>query len=538
MLIGFHEYTKYLINIPRRSGFQVWFVFKMSRYFKSTSKFYKDEEEEEYRPKKKKYEQRSNPNINHEPKKRKRKEEEKSHKRLRKITSQEVEGQEKIEESFENNDPVGLESDIEEEFHEHLSDVDLDALEEIYEDESDIDVKKAEKTTFTSEEDSDPYDSSDIDWTMTAADLQKKKKEKAKEEEFNEKYISSSSEEEELLETLYNRSSVKELKEKGYTVIPIFKLPELDELVTKLNEEAGAWPEYPPRTKQEKQNLIHDIQKDGKKFVGGGFGALANPSSFHCDTVRDIRKLTYEKLKSFWKYYEKKTFPNKRRTFSMIIDRLMIRAKGETVSPESWHRDEAEDALDGDHIFGGWVNLNLFPQVFTCLPKSHIPIRNYKGGFNKQKFTDEETSEMTENQEVVEIPPGHIIIFYEHILHIVSKHVNKDETILRLFIGWNFSSSNEPLNYTVPELLAALKDNAPMKLKSGQIPRLWPKMYTSQPKTLESFTTKCFKIGQYKDPYPPLWTYPSALMKSLKEMGFRTYEYSEEETSMLIPHLL
>ena len=45
------------------------------------------------------------------------------------------------------------------------------------------------------------------------------------------------------------------------------------------------------------------------------------------------------------------------------------------------HRDEAPTAIDGDDVFGGWLNLDDYDQSFTCAPGSHTEVGNQNTGF-------------------------------------------------------------------------------------------------------------------------------------------------------------
>ena len=60
--------------------------------------------------------------------------------------------------------------------------------------------------------------------------------------------------------------------------------------------------------------------------------------------------------------------------FEQVIDRMMFRRAGQSASAKSWHRDESLHAKEGDHIFGGWINLDDFNQTFSGIPESHSEV--------------------------------------------------------------------------------------------------------------------------------------------------------------------
>ncbi len=328
----------------------------------------------------------------------------------------------------------------------------------------------------------------------------------------------------------YQLRDLEDLHDKGYCVIPIFTdLTDMDGMVEGIAQAASQWPEFANCMPKAVDLTIFNASKvladgsEGPKYVCGGFGALANPGSFHSLAIRFMRRYIDLQLRNyFWYEYERKYLIGDgagRMLFSQCIDRFMCRAIGDVPSKESWHRDEAKGAAAGEHIFGGWINLNHFNQSFSCVPGTHMPGVNFGGGFNTKDISKAQAADYKRRAVKVNIPPGHILIFYENIMHeVVGKAIK--ETMLRLFTGWRFSRSSSPLNMSTAALKKILDDNAVVPIKSGQIPPMWPKLYTVNWKgKMRSWSQMMFQIP---DPVTDhrLISYPKGVMKSYQEMGY------------------
>lgn len=215
-----------------------------------------------------------------------------------------------------------------------------------------------------------------------------------------------------------------------------------------------------------------------RKYVLGGFSALGNPSSFHNESVRRLREHALVEVLPVMRMEAK---PDE--LLEQLVDRLMIRRAGDTATKESWHRDIAPDALEGDRTYGGWWNLDDHPQYFSCCAGSHNDtltlIRGKKGYAKTPKDAHVEKTN-------VEIPPGAIVVFYEHILHEVVAR-KRDYDVYRLFLGWRLTKSHDSL---FPATEQALHAQATMMLKSKQIPPMYPDLiWTNHRKILDEFST-------------------------------------------------
>jgi len=214
---------------------------------------------------------------------------------------------------------------------------------------------------------------------------------------------------------------------------------------------------------------VHDFPEFlqiAEKYVGGGFGALGNPASFHNPFVRIVRQWTMASLIPVFS----DLCPTPEWKLEQIHDRMMYRAKGDKASKETWHRDEAPTAHPNDKTFGGWINLDEYSQFFSCAPGSHLVDRG-TSGFGK--MDKKEAKEMNARRELVEIPAGCILVFYEHIAHeVLSKGLKYISC--RLFLGWRLTKELKPLLTTHDGLRTQLDIQAVMPLKSMQTPPMYP----------------------------------------------------------------
>ena len=169
-------------------------------------------------------------------------------------------------------------------------------------------------------------------------------------------------------------------------------------------------------------------------------------------------------------------------------DAPMVRKQGDKVT-HTWHRDLTPGSEGAFLVVGGWVNLNrdgeLQPQEFCCVPSSHfeghIPsfpeaaIRKgqVKGGFHPLGSAEAQAAE--DASVVVAIPPGHLLVFAERILHCVRDSPKRaPEAIskklrppmLRVFAGAQLHTLEQGV-LLYPDLEQQLRDRAAIPIKSG-----------------------------------------------------------------------
>jgi hypothetical protein len=314
---------------------------------------------------------------------------------------------------------------------------------------------------------------------------------------------------------------------------------------------------------------IPEFKKECKPFGLGGFGALASPSTFHIRKVQDLRWKAYL---AFYDNIFSKLKEEDGYQMEVIIDRLMVRPPYRKPTAEAWHRDEAKGAAHGDVIYGGWVNLDDTDQYFSCHPGSSTSSNN--GGFRPATATEKEHARL--GKKIVPVPPGHLLIFNETMVHeVMSKY--RDQTSVRLFVGFRVSRVDSgPLclhdrmikdppkeiskHGQDVDLATKLTTGAIIPLKSGQLPAMYPKLTWSNKSIYRELTDKS-KSGKAEylglsltDSLNPLWTImrntripgsgnapaPTRVAPmycdSLKSKGYTPPQYSATDIGILFPH--
>jgi len=314
-----------------------------------------------------------------------------------------------------------------------------------------------------------------------------------------------------------------ELKENGYTVIDV-----------KWLNAAATRSEFRSTLK-----TFPEFKSNPDSYILGGFSALCNPASFHNPFVRKMRQYAmYELMPVFQEVTS--ALPGNKWKLEQVVDRMLFRPSGTSATAESWHRDEAVLANQGDKVFGGWWNFDDENQYFSCIPGSHKDVQG-NSGFNtiKNKKT---IAHLKTIKKRVAIPSGSILLFQENILHeVLAKKVKHD--MYRLFLGWRITKTNKPL-YIVDEYL---KTNAVMPLKSNQIPSMYALLHwTNWRKKITDFTDKNIKdvctenrrvISKTSKSYGEVYRVVHRYMRSLDEYGFKKYrKYSKHEIRMHKPH--
>lgn len=260
--------------------------------------------------------------------------------------------------------------------------------------------------------------------------------------------------------------AARHLKREGFVVIPCIATEDVPRWRAGFREALASMPEF-----KEPRAMLESATFRGKPvpFVGGGFSALGNPSSFHNAFVRRARQRAHRCVMEA--VFGSMLRRNPELQFEQVIDRMMFRRAGQSASAEAWHRDEAKFAQPGDSIFGGWINLDTFNQKFSGVPRSHIEVGNQNGGF--ATIPKSQHAHYRQMRKSVEIPPGHIFIFYERMVHeVVGKKLRVDQH--RLFLGWRTTYQTAPLTQNLENLL---ERQAVVPIKSGQIPPMYPKLY-------------------------------------------------------------
>jgi hypothetical protein len=320
----------------------------------------------------------------------------------------------------------------------------------------------------------------------------------------------------------------KQLKDNGFVVIPCVEPDKLVAVRDEIDHTVANFPEY---------------KHGATEFVGGGFYAFGNPASFHNTSVRKLRQWAQSTaVSTVWRPYTRRYMEGAK--LEQCIDRMMVRPAGKAPSAEAWHRDEATGLAAGDRVFGGWINLDDHNQKFHCVAGTHKGANTHGGGFAKIK--KEQHASMRADCVTVQIPPGHMLIFYEHIVHeVVSTKLKR--SMYRLFTGWRLTHSDHPLHPNTATGLRTMLDNqAVMQLKSGQDSRMWPVLYwTNWRGKLVAFSEgnikdeilihRAIKDKKSKN-FGETYHIVPEVMRSLAELGLPKYPaYRAEEVAMHLP---
>jgi hypothetical protein len=332
----------------------------------------------------------------------------------------------------------------------------------------------------------------------------------------------------------------------GVTTLPVIPNDKLSSIRKEFDETLKKFPEYLRNPTTE------------PVYVLGGFAALGNPASFHNTLVRKLRVMCWKKaIKLFHKMINRYYDTNLKNNYKVevLYDRMMYRKTGQKAVAEAWHRDVMPPSLilDQDEIYGGWINLDSTDQYFSCIPGSHLGIiqRGIPSGFNTME--KRESAKLLKNIKVKEaikkltkvqkekyinnlvkpimayvsqkkhkfkIPPGHMVIFPQYIMHEVVANAVKHD-MYRLFLGWRITISDKSLldnDYY-------MKNQAVVPLPGGMIPPMYSASHQSQQlgiptlKKMNEVEKKNFNMGKWSqdlnDKYIQL--YPTDQMKKLSK---------------------
>ena len=253
------------------------------------------------------------------------------------------------------------------------------------------------------------------------------------------------------------------LTTKGYCVLPVLTSAEVSSARARLVVELRRDPYYKDATLAWNQGMVM-----------GGFGGLATPHSYHNPVIRELRLRVHE--------VGVQLCPP-----GMVIeqcpDRTMSRAVQQCPGSESWHRDESPSAGPGSTIFGGWINLNDHDEFFACCPGSQRGSQRTgtsgSSGSDKnfQTIPKEERPKWKAAEVKVVVPPGHMVVFYENIVHRV--YAGKKRREYRLFVGWRIGTrggtpGNPPID---PTLRDRMVHHQVPKIKGGMQPPVYARQH-------------------------------------------------------------
>lgn len=347
----------------------------------------------------------------------------------------------------------------------------------------------------------------------------------------------------------YNLSTYESLRRIGVAIVPVITSKELVDIRDEFIKTLRQFPEY----LRNPQNPDQDISGNTLVYVLGGFSALGNPSSFHNPLVRKLRIKCREVILPLFKQVIDNIIGSDTVKFEMLIDRMMYRHKSQKVTPESWHRDVIPSSKieSNDEVYGGWLNLDDSDQYFSFIPGSHlgIKLKELESGFATVPEKDIKT--INKYRHKISIPPGHMIIFPQYILHEVVGTQAKNN-MMRLFLGWRTTNSN---NFIHSDMLERLNNQSIIPLPSGQLPPMYAANHAS------FYLHKTFKPIPEKEHKVSLITWSRDSMQkqtlvkisgkngdykivkryldSLKHYGFSMYQkYTQHEIALYKPTVL
>lgn len=322
----------------------------------------------------------------------------------------------------------------------------------------------------------------------------------------------------------------QQLKEHGYVVIPFLEEKAKNgELRASLRHVFAHNPEFKNGRK---------MLEEGEKFQQGGC-AFTHVGQ-HALFCRDLRSWAHGTVLT--EVFGPMLKEDDKLQFEQCFDRTMIRRPSQTPGKESFHRDESPGAGPTDTVYGGWVNLDPFSQYFSGCPGTHKEVAKNRGF---AKIGKQEMKKYQGKQQLITIPPGHIFIFYERMVHEVLPSKKKEDQH-RMFLGWRTTYSKVPLVPNVEELIQL---QSPMPIKSGQKCTQYSQMHwTNWRQRLADWSIKNFKpqflqeltVKSGKEA-GKTYTVVQRTMKPLKAPGmeeagiYHYLEYEQHEVDIMKP---
>lgn len=268
-------------------------------------------------------------------------------------------------------------------------------------------------------------------------------------------------------------------------------------------------------------------------FVLGAFGALANPSSQHHEEVRRLRMAVYNHMRPL--FAEK--FPGK--YLELIPDRFSIRNKNLPITAESWHKDVTAVVEEGEHIFGGYLNLDANQtQYYSCIPGSHLePIP----GEGFAKLSEANSKLYDSRRTVFQVAPRCAILFDERTTHEIAKRKIVENKSYRQYFKWRISNTpKSTLGFDVIKKSIVEQGIFPLhSIGPSPLPPMYGKMHAMHwSDRLVEFSQnirECFLEKENKKGEIIVKRY----LPSLQEAGVPLFpDYTEEEVRMLYPSAL
>jgi len=303
--------------------------------------------------------------------------------------------------------------------------------------------------------------------------------------------------------------------------------------------------------------------------VTGAFGAFGTPGSFHGAVVRGVRDRVVVVGRGVFEAFVgvEGNGCGSGRVLQPLLDRVCLRMPGAKLGGEQWHRDvtprcigvppaygvvggrrQESVVVPEGQVFGGWVNLNKSGggvQKFSFSPGSHLGGGEHGSGFAVIRTDEQGVYKASER--VLLVPPGHMVIFYQHIAHKIAGCTYRDKC-LRLFCGWHLGASFQPFLGTT-YMQRVLDEHESPPIPSGQLPRLFSRNCISirkaatcawaerafEPCLLVEKVSKASGVKYRCIPHV-LTAVPPVLKRKGGDRYFAKYTAAQRET--LLPYLL
>eukprot|EP00698_Gefionella_okellyi_P026305 TRINITY_DN9965_c0_g1_i1.p1 TRINITY_DN9965_c0_g1~~TRINITY_DN9965_c0_g1_i1.p1 ORF type:complete len:355 (+),score=39.52 TRINITY_DN9965_c0_g1_i1:2835-3899(+) len=315
------------------------------------------------------------------------------------------------------------------------------------------------------------------------------------------------------------------LASQGVITFPVLDESTRSEYLAKFRRELKEFPEY---------------RAGVETRVLGGFGALGNPSAFHNPTVRQLRKIMLISILPILREL-RNCSDFKFEKFSKVqqlVDRSMYRRAKTKPSAETWHRDICDMAKADDAspctILGGWINLDPHNHEFSCVKGSHNDpgVLSKTAGFDRFQEKALEAIQRRYDGKTVQVPPGHMIVFFQFIAHQVLGRA-RDFDMHRVFAGWRLTNSKSDLF----DQTDFIRDQSVPFIPSAQVPEIYAPSHERffQSETvkwmIESFVQNCCDTPKVIPPLPGVtFMVPGRSMKSLRAYALRMYDaYTQED---------
>lgn len=340
-----------------------------------------------------------------------------------------------------------------------------------------------------------------------------------------------------------------ELATHGVCVIPFYTTETIDDMRQEFFDTCGRFPEYIQPDEGVHTTLIYEkgrgtkrSRSESNKEQGGGamdkrcnfyqlgsFGGLSNIASFHNPFVRRLRKEITNQMMPILS----NAFSNSSTVLycQTLFDRMVCRPPGTTISAESAHRDCGPIKND-EWVLQSWINMDHSDQIFSFVPGSHKDPSETSG---QKGFVGGDEERMKQEGVRRRIPPKHMVVFYQNILHEVNRVRVKTEHMMRFHVGFFISPRSNGL--FTPDHEYAMEKQGLVYLPSGQIPPMYSMNHRS---ALLWKITKPWSDAVIKDSYKTVIKNTRLCPRHMKnknlvDMGDSYSPYSEEEKNCMRP---